>query len=249
MEERALGWLSRLGLSHIGLDDRVGRLSGGETVMTALAALFLRRPAVIALDEPTNNLDLDARRRLTLAVESWPGVMLIVSHDRELLGLVDQIADLSDGTPADVRRQPRGVQGDAGGRAGRGAARGQRGGSGCAAGETGPVSSETKQARRDRQGRRSRRRAASRASSRTRASARPRRRRGGTGTCTWSGSLPRESRLAEAEEAVRDDDTIRIALPETAVPAGRTVLSVPGWTGGRGIRLAGSPSAGRRSAS
>ena len=98
VEERALGWLSRLGLAHVGLDDRVGRLSGGETIMTALAALFLRRPAVIALDEPTNNLDLDARRRLRLAVESWPGVMLIVSHDRELLGLVDQIADLSDGS-------------------------------------------------------------------------------------------------------------------------------------------------------
>ena len=190
VEERALGWLSRLGLAHVGLDDRVGRLSGGETIMTALAALFLRRPAVIALDEPTNNLDLDARRRLYAAVESWPGVMLIVSHDRELLGLVDQIADLSDGSlrmyggnlpayeamraaeqaaalravsaaEADVRREKRDL-----------------------------VSSETKQARRDRRAGRSRRRAASRASSRTRAGARPRRRRGGTGTCTWSGSRP-----------------------------------------------------------
>ena len=62
--------------------------------MTALTGLFLRRPAVLLLDEPTNNLDRDARGRLYAAVESWPGVMLIVSHDRELLGLVDQIADL-----------------------------------------------------------------------------------------------------------------------------------------------------------
>ena len=92
--EQARGWLSRLGLDHVGLDDPVGRLSGGETIMTALTGLFLRRPAVLILDEPTNNLDRDARGRLYAAVESWPGVMLIVSHDRELLGLVDQIADL-----------------------------------------------------------------------------------------------------------------------------------------------------------
>src|SRR5262252_1248215 len=84
-EDRAREWLSRLGLSHISLDDRVGRLSGGETVLTAVTALFLRRPSAILLDEPTNNLDLEARRRLYAAVGSWPGVMLVVSHDRSLL--------------------------------------------------------------------------------------------------------------------------------------------------------------------
>ena len=73
------------------------RLSGGETIGVALAALFLRRPDILLLDEPTNNLDLDARKRLYDAVASWTGVMVIVSHDRELLGLVDQIADLSGG--------------------------------------------------------------------------------------------------------------------------------------------------------
>ena len=97
VEERARAWLDRLGLAHLGLDDRVERLSGGETILVALAALFLRRPDIMLLDEPTNNLDLDARRRLYDAVASWTGVMVIVSHDRELLGLVDQIADLSGG--------------------------------------------------------------------------------------------------------------------------------------------------------
>ena len=89
VEERARAWLDRLGpdnLAHLGLDDRVERLSGGETIMVALAALFLRRPDVMLLDEPTNNLDLDARKRLYDAVASWTGVMVIVSHDRELLG-------------------------------------------------------------------------------------------------------------------------------------------------------------------
>src|SRR5437016_1394332 len=97
VEERARAWLDRLGLTHLGLDDRVERLSGGETILVALAALFLRRPDILLLDEPTNNLDLDARKRLYDAVASWTGVMVIISHDRELLGLVDQIADLSGG--------------------------------------------------------------------------------------------------------------------------------------------------------
>jgi ATPase subunit of ABC transporter with duplicated ATPase domains len=231
VEDRARGWLSQLGLAHVGLDDRVGRLSGGETIMTALAALFLRRPAVILLDEPTNNLDLDARRRLQAAVESWPGTALIVSHDRELLGLMDQIAELSDGelrmyggnleayealrdaeqaaalrtvtaAEAAVRREKRDL-----------------------------VSSETKQARRDRQGRRV---AASGSLPRIVASAR---KRSAQETAGRSRELHLErltaarSRLAEAEEAVRDDDTIRISLPGTAVPAGRTVLSVTGLDG------------------
>ena len=97
VEERAGAWLDRLGLGGVGLDDRVDRLSGGETILVALAALFLRRPEIMLLDEPTNNLDLDARKRLYDAVASWSGAMVIVSHDRELLGLVDQIADLSGG--------------------------------------------------------------------------------------------------------------------------------------------------------
>src|SRR6267142_2110625 len=97
VEERARAWLDRLGLMHLGLDDRVERLSGGETILVALAALFLRRPDVLLLDEPTNNLDLDARKRLYDAVASWTGVMVIVSHDRELLALMDQIADLYGG--------------------------------------------------------------------------------------------------------------------------------------------------------
>ncbi|MEZ4022014.1 AAA family ATPase, partial [Salmonella enterica] len=86
------------GLDHIGLDRTVGEVSGGESVLLRLAALLLRRPDVLLLDEPTNNLDVYARRRLYAAVESWPGVMVVVSHDRELLDRVDQIADLRAGS-------------------------------------------------------------------------------------------------------------------------------------------------------
>lgn len=97
VEERALVTLGELGLGHIGLDRTVGEVSGGESVLLRLAALLLRRPDVLLLDEPTNNLDLYARRRLCAAVASWPGVLVLVSHDRELLDLVDQIAELRSG--------------------------------------------------------------------------------------------------------------------------------------------------------
>lgn len=97
VEERARATLDQLGLHRIGLDRTIGEVSGGESVLLRLAALLLRRPGVLLLDEPTNNLDRRARGRLYAAVESWPGVLIVVSHDRELLERVDQIAELRDG--------------------------------------------------------------------------------------------------------------------------------------------------------
>jgi ATPase subunit of ABC transporter with duplicated ATPase domains len=228
VEERARAWLDRLGLGRLDLDDRVEQLSGGETVLVALAALFLRRPDILLLDEPTNNLDLDARRRLYDAVAAWTGVMVIVSHDRELLDRVDQIADLSAGkvrryggnveayfellateqaaaeravttAAADVRREHRDL-----------------------------VDAQVKQARRDRVGRRE---AASGGVPRIVAYAR---KRAAQETAGRSRELHAErlqaarDRLGEAEQAVRDDAEIRVDLPATAVPAGRTVLTMTG---------------------
>ncbi|MFJ9985207.1 ABC-F family ATP-binding cassette domain-containing protein [Streptomyces globisporus] len=95
IEERALATLDGLGLGHIGLDRTVGETSGGEGVLLRLAALLLDRPGVLLLDEPTNNLDAYARRRLYEAVEAWTGALLVVSHDRER---VDRIADLREGS-------------------------------------------------------------------------------------------------------------------------------------------------------
>lgn len=98
VEERALATLDQLGLGHIGLDRTIGEMSGGECVLLRLAALLLARPNVLLLDEPTNNLDLYARGRLYAAVDAWNGVLVVVSHDRELLERVDQIADLREGS-------------------------------------------------------------------------------------------------------------------------------------------------------
>lgn len=91
---RAAAELSSLGVGPLDLSRTVSSLSGGETVVAALAGLRLADSAITLLDEPTNNLDRRARAQLYAAVESWRGALVVVSHDRTLLDLVDETAEL-----------------------------------------------------------------------------------------------------------------------------------------------------------
>lgn len=98
VEARSLAALDSAGLSGIGLDRRVGQLSGGESTLTGLAGLRLAGDDVALLDEPTNNLDRAARHRLYDAIISWPGALIVVSHDVALLDLMDDTAELRAGS-------------------------------------------------------------------------------------------------------------------------------------------------------
>ncbi|MFF5251068.1 ABC-F family ATP-binding cassette domain-containing protein [Streptomyces leeuwenhoekii] len=239
VEERALATLGELGLGHVTLDRTIGEVSGGESVLLRLAALLLARPDVLLLDEPTNNLDLYARRRLYAAVQSWPGVMVVVSHDRELLELVDQIADLRSGevtwyggnysayeealaveqeaaermvrvAEADLRKQQREL-----------------------------ADAQVKLARRKRYGQKmwdqkrepkivmgARKRAAQESAGKHR-------------IMHEEKLAEARERLDEAAEAVREDDEIRVDLPYTAVPPGRSVLTLRDLELAYGARVVG----------
>lgn len=65
--------------------EKVGPFSGGEKARLVLALIVWQKPNLLLLDEPTNHLDLDMRQALTLALQSFEGAMVIVSHDRYLL--------------------------------------------------------------------------------------------------------------------------------------------------------------------
>ncbi|MFK4807771.1 ABC-F family ATP-binding cassette domain-containing protein [Microbacterium sp. ZW CA_36] len=94
IEARAHAALAEAGLAPDMLDRSVGQLSGGEAVLTAIAGIRLRSPEIALLDEPTNNLDRDARTRLYDMVRSWRGALVVVSHDTTLLELMDDTAEL-----------------------------------------------------------------------------------------------------------------------------------------------------------
>jgi ATP-binding cassette subfamily F protein 3 len=76
----------------------IGPMSGGERARCALALLAWQRPNLLVLDEPTNHLDMETREALTVALSSFDGALLLVSHDRHLLrATVDRLWLVHDG--------------------------------------------------------------------------------------------------------------------------------------------------------
>ncbi|WP_031512228.1 ABC-F family ATP-binding cassette domain-containing protein [Streptomyces sp. NRRL F-5123] len=231
VEDRSRAQLERLGLGDVTLDRRLHTLSGGQTVTLGLAAQLLARPDVLLLDEPTNNLDGPARQRLHTVVEEWTGCLLLVSHDRALLDLMDRIAELDDGVirtyggdftsyqeavaaeqevalknlraaEADVKREKREMQ-QARERAERRANNAAR--NIANAGLPKIVAGGLKRRAQESAGK-----------------------AGGTHAARLGDA---RARADEAGRAVRDDDQIALDLPATRVPAGRTVFT------GEGLRI------------
>lgn len=77
--------LERLGFSNAHLSTRVKDLSGGQRRRLQLLLILLSEPNVLILDEPTNDLDTDMLAAIEDLLDSWPGTLLVVSHDRYLL--------------------------------------------------------------------------------------------------------------------------------------------------------------------
>jgi ABC transport system ATP-binding/permease protein len=115
--------LERLGFTNAQLSTPVKDLSGGQRRRLQLLLILLDEPNVLILDEPTNDLDTDMLAAMEDLLDSWPGTLLVVSHDRYLLERVtDQQYAVLDGR---LRHLPGGVDeylALAGGRVGGGAA-------------------------------------------------------------------------------------------------------------------------------
>lgn len=80
----------RLGFSPKRQRTPVGDLSGGERRRLQLTRVLMAEPNVLLLDEPTNDLDIDTLQELESLLDSWPGTLVVISHDRYL---IERIAD------------------------------------------------------------------------------------------------------------------------------------------------------------
>jgi len=90
-------FLGSFGFSGDDALEPIRRFSGGEKARLALALIAWHRPNLLLLDEPTNHLDLEVRHALTLALQSFEGAIILVSHDRHLLAnSVDEFLLVAD---------------------------------------------------------------------------------------------------------------------------------------------------------
>lgn len=79
------GILTALGFSEEDYDKKISSLSGGEKTRLSLGTLLIKKPDILLLDEPTNHLDIDTLRWLELQLRSYPGTVILISHDRYFL--------------------------------------------------------------------------------------------------------------------------------------------------------------------
>ena len=99
----------RLGFSAKRQRTPVGDLSGGERRRLQLTRVLMAEPNVLLLDEPTNDLDIDTLQELESLLDSWPGTLVVISHDRYL---IERVADstwalFGDGNLTNL---PRGIE-------------------------------------------------------------------------------------------------------------------------------------------
>jgi len=95
LAERLRSALDAAGLQALGADTPADRLSGGQLARVAVIGALLSTPPLLVLDEPTNHLDSDGRAWLLRVLGAWRGGLVVVSHDRQLLNTMARIIELS----------------------------------------------------------------------------------------------------------------------------------------------------------
>lgn len=98
-EHEATAVLDGLDLAHLPLTTPIDILSGGQKTRLGLARLLIQKPQILLMDEPTNHLDIEALEWLESWLATYPGMAVVVSHDRTFLDrTVDQILEIDDMT-------------------------------------------------------------------------------------------------------------------------------------------------------
>ena len=212
----------------------VGTLSGGETMAVGLAGIEIRGGGIMLLDEPTNNLDRTARHRLYDMVQRYPGTMVVSTHDKTLLRLLDSLAELRPVNMRALRAEKFDLvrfgdwesREEALGHEGQGAERRLSDARRKLAIEKRQGrEAETKIARRSKQGRKA-------AESMPKILANSLRNKAEVPAAKNRGIMKSHERdaiakLAAARAAVPVDLRIAIDLPDTRVPAGRSIVGIP----------------------
>ncbi|WP_297804533.1 ABC-F family ATP-binding cassette domain-containing protein [uncultured Brevundimonas sp.] len=95
LDDRIERALSAMGLQGVSVTSQMANLSGGQRTRAYLAGMMLAAPDVALLDEPTNHLDAGGRQAVMDLIENWDGCLIIASHDRSVLSIVDRIVEVS----------------------------------------------------------------------------------------------------------------------------------------------------------
>ncbi|WP_275789351.1 energy-coupling factor ABC transporter ATP-binding protein [Pararhizobium gei] len=96
IERKTAAVLERFGISHL-VKRRVHELSGGETQLVAIASVLVTGPAILILDEPTNQLDLKNRRLVKNTIASLDEQAIVISHDLPLIEEMDRVLLFHEG--------------------------------------------------------------------------------------------------------------------------------------------------------
>ncbi|MBD8057069.1 ABC-F family ATP-binding cassette domain-containing protein [Rhodococcus ruber] len=226
IESRADEALHQIGFSAGDLGRRVAEVSGGEGMLIAITGLRIRRTPITLLDEPTNNLDRTTRAKLAEFVDQWPGTLIVVSHDLELLEHMDNTTELyagrldTFGGPYSAWKEHQEQEQAAAVQAARSAQQALK------VEKKQRVEAETKLARRERTGKKTQKDGgipkilAGNRASKAQASA-------GSLRSTLDDKVQAAQAAVNAADArVRDDEHIHLALPDPNVPRGRRLAEL-----------------------